>query len=68
MIHRGVYADESHGGGYADGKQRMELSYHVVLLNEIVTRVILAVLRFRGQYECYLGGYHQRTFPECKRV
>ena len=61
IVHRGVYYEP-------EENNQKELFYHVVLLNEIVTRVLLTLLRFRGHYECYLGGHHRRSFPECRRV
>jgi hypothetical protein len=59
VVHRGIYS-----GGDVD----QDLWHHAILLNEIVTRSVLALLGFRGTYECYIGGHHRRKFPECERV
>ncbi len=40
----------------------------ILLIQEIVVRLVLSMLRFEGTYQCYLGGRHTRRFPDCKPV
>jgi HEPN superfamily Apea-like protein len=40
----------------------------IILLREIITRFVLALLRFEGNYVCYVGGQHMRSFPSCERI
>ena len=36
------------------------------ILREILVRLVLAIIRFEGTYESYVGGRHTRSFPDCK--
>ena len=35
---------------------------------EIILRVVFAMLKFEGKYQCYIGGAHTRLFPSCKHL
>ncbi len=36
------------------------------ILREILVRLVLAIIRFDGTYESYVGGPHSRKFPVCE--
>ena len=43
-----------------------ELWPSILVVREIVVRLVLAMLRFDGSYQCYVGGRHTRRFPNCE--
>ena len=45
-----------------------ELWESVIMVREIMVRVVLSLLEFKGSYNSYVGGMHLREFPSCKRV
>ena len=40
----------------------------ILILREILVRLVFAMLRFEGNYECYVDGRHMRQFPSCEPV
>jgi hypothetical protein len=36
----------------------------IILVRELVTRIFLSEIGFEGRYCCYIGGLHDRDFPE----
>ncbi len=54
-----------HQGGASEGE---DLWASILTLREILVRLVLAMLRFEGNYECYVGGRHMRQFPSCEPV
>lgn len=36
----------------------------IILVRELITRILLSEIGFRGRYCCYVGGRHDRDFPE----
>jgi hypothetical protein len=36
----------------------------IILARELITRILLNEINFRGQYYCYIGGAHIREFPD----
>jgi hypothetical protein len=57
--------DIVHRGKIHDG---IELWDQIVLAREIVARVVLKLVGFEGNYECFIGGGHTRAFPSLKRI
>ena len=53
-----------HQGGAPKDK---DLWSSILLIREILVRIILSMLGFEGMYQCYIGGRHQRWFPDCER-
>jgi hypothetical protein len=51
LLHRGEHDDDA------------PLITHVIVLRETVTRIVLKLLGYQGQYQSYLGGPNSRTFP-----
>lgn len=37
----------------------------IILVRELITRILLREIGFVGRYDCYIGGQHNRLFPEC---
>ncbi|UPK33101.1 hypothetical protein IVB18_33430 [Bradyrhizobium sp. 186] len=56
IVHRGIATD------------RKTLWDLIVIVREINARLIFALLKFEGNYECYMGGRHMRQFPSCERI
>jgi hypothetical protein len=55
IVHRGMSA----------GAQ--DLWESIILVREIIVRIVLTMVKFEGQYECYIGGgQHTRQFPPCR--
>jgi hypothetical protein len=50
-----------HRGGIPDG---VDLWRQIILVRELLTRILLKEMGFKGQYCCYIGGLHDRNFPE----
>lgn len=57
IVHRGHY--------YDDGTDKKESLWgHILLIREVVVRMILAILGFKGRYISFLGGaYHDADYP-----
>lgn len=49
--------------GYYDHNRGEELWVHVTIVREIVVRIILTVLGFKGRYASHVGGFHDVQFP-----
>lgn len=45
-----------------------EIWRFVILVRELITRILLKELGFEGNYNCYIGGQHQRVYPSCQPV
>lgn len=56
IVHRGHYYEEEKG-------ETVDLWQHVTLVREIVVRILLTAIGYKGSYCSYLGGYHQAQFP-----
>ena len=54
-----------HQGGVPENE---ELWPSILVVREILVRLILSMLQFKGDYQCYLGGRHMRHFPDCNPV
>ncbi len=54
-----------HRGHYYEGDQEaaVDLWQHVSVVREIVVRIILTAIGYKGGYCSYLGGYHESQFP-----
>ncbi|RVC64456.1 HEPN domain-containing protein [Mesorhizobium sp.] len=52
LVHRGVLPDE------------IDIWDRIILVRELITRVLLSEIGFKGRYCCYIGGQHDRDFPE----
>lgn len=50
------------------GATEQDLWPFILLVREILVRLVLSMLEFKGRYWCYLEGRHMRRFPECERV
>ena len=50
------------------GATGQDLWPFVLLVREILVRLVLSMLQFKGNYWCYVDGRHMRRFPECERV
>lgn len=35
----------------------------IILVRELITRILLKEIGFKGEYWCYIGGWHNRDFP-----
>jgi hypothetical protein len=35
----------------------------IILVRELIVRILLSVIGFKGRYCCYIGGQHDRDFP-----
>lgn len=51
-----------HQGGV---QEHEELWPSILVVREILVRLVLSMLKFRGTYWCYIGGRHMRHFPDC---
>ena len=40
----------------------------ILFVRELLVRLILSMLEYRGTYQCYIGGLHMRRFPDCTPV
>ena len=49
--------------GYYDHNLEDELWTHVTIVREIVVRIILTVIGFKGRYISHVGGFHDEQFP-----
>ncbi|MDE3270188.1 MAG: hypothetical protein OYH77_07880 [Pseudomonadota bacterium] len=49
----------------ADDKELWE---SVLTVREVMVRIVLSLLEFKGNYSSYVGGMHLREFPSCKLV
>ena len=49
--------------GYYDHNRGEELWVHITIVREIVVRIILTVLGFKGTYVSHVGGFHDVQFP-----
>lgn len=56
IVHRGHYYEEEKG-------ETVDLWQHVTLIREIVVRILLTAIGYKGSYCSYLGGYHEAQFP-----
>lgn len=36
----------------------------IVLIRELINRILMGAIGFEGRYCCYIGGEHERTFPD----
>ena len=56
IVHRGSY--------YREGAPRSDdLWVHVTVIREVVIRLILTAIGYRGNYASFIGGYHEVPFP-----
>lgn len=62
IVHRGTYYDSGRN------QDQQDLWEHISLLYELLTRIILSALEFRGNYQSHRGGQHLRNFPECTKL
>ena len=53
IVHQGCY----------DHNLGEELWVHVTIIREIIVRIILTVLGFKGRYVSHVGGFHDVQFP-----
>ena len=53
IVHQGCY----------DYNHSEELWVHVTIIREIIVRIILTVLGFKGRYVSHVGGFHDVQFP-----
>lgn len=56
IVHRGHYYEEEQG-------ETVDLWQHVTVVREIVVRILLTAIGYKGSYCSYLGGYHEAQFP-----
>lgn len=56
IVHRGHYYEE-------DKEAVVDLWQHITVVREIVVRIILTAIGYKGGYCSYLGGYHEAQFP-----
>lgn len=55
--------DIVHEGHYKGGKENsVSLWAHTLVVREIIVRLLLATIGYRGQYISYFGGYHDVEF------
>ncbi|CAN7738926.1 hypothetical protein LJR234_006650 [Mesorhizobium amorphae] len=52
IVHTGVLPDE------------VDIWESIILVRELITRILLSEIGFRGRYCCYIGGQHDRDFPD----
>jgi hypothetical protein len=52
IVHRGTIPDD------------VDVWPNIILVRELITRIILTEVGFKGRYCCYIGGQHDRDFPE----
>lgn len=52
IVHRGTMPDD------------VDIWPSIILVRELVARIILKEVGFIGRYCCYIGGQHDRNFPE----
>ena len=45
-----------------------DLWHSILVIREVLVRLVLSMLRFEGNYWCYVGGRHMRRFPGCERI
>lgn len=50
------------------GAVRKDLWPSILAIREILVRLVLSMLQFKGNYWCYVGGRHTRRFPGCERI
>jgi hypothetical protein len=56
VVHRGQYYDD----GVRDNEELVALWDHAMVVREMVVRLLLTAIGYRGQYISYIGGFHQR--------
>ncbi|AGB43219.1 hypothetical protein Mesau_00733 [Mesorhizobium australicum WSM2073] len=56
LVHTGVLPDE------------IDIWDRIILVRELVTRILLSEIGFKGRYCCYIGGQHDRDFPETPQL
>jgi len=56
IVHQGHYYEEEQG-------ETVDLWQHVTVVREIVVRILLTAIGYKGSYCSYLGGYHEGQFP-----
>ena len=52
IVHSGVLPDD------------VDIWESIILVRELITRILLSEIGFEGRYCCYIGGLHDRDFPE----
>ncbi len=52
IVHRGLLPDNT------------DIWESIILVRELITRIFLSEIGFEGRYCCYIGGRHDRDFPE----
>ncbi len=40
----------------------------ILLIREVMTRLVFAMLHFEGHYDCFVGGHRMRSFPDCQPI
>ena len=56
VVHRGEYYDSAREGD-------ADLWMYFIVVRELVVRVLLTAIGFKGRYLSYVGGYHFAEFP-----
>ncbi|MDX8458181.1 hypothetical protein [Mesorhizobium humile] len=51
LVHTGVLPEE------------IDIWDRIILVRELITRILLSEIGFKGSYCCYIGGQHDRDFP-----
>lgn len=54
IVHRGV------------APNREDIWDDIILIRELMNRILMGAIGFEGRYCCYIGGEHERTFPNLK--
>lgn len=52
IVHTGVLPDD------------VDIWDWIILVRELITRILLSEIGFKGRYCCYVGGWHDRDFPD----
>lgn len=60
--------DIVHRGHMEESNHPKPLPYYVAVLREILTRIFLSILHYKGEYQSYLGGPEWRQFPPTDNI
>lgn len=52
IVHRGVVPNEQ------------DIWEEIILIRELMNRILMGAIGLKGRYCCYIGGEHERTFPD----
>ena len=52
IVHRGIIPDAT------------DIWTEIILIRELINRILMGAIGFAGRYCCYIGGEHERTFPD----